>query len=204
MHQLVYNHNVLVEIDLLLKIIEKHKFVSTPWKNGKGKTTELAINSGGNLTDFDWRLSMAEVTEPCLFSDFAGYQRNLILIAGQQLQLCHDDQHIDHLTKVLDYAAFSGNCSTYARLPSGPIVDFNIITNAQKYSVAVTTSAIQRQVNIAEQGVSFVFGLSTAIEIEQGSKNRFCLKPGDLLQIENEPQITINGAMFIAVHLVNR
>jgi len=61
----------------LITIISPQQFKKTPWKNGKGETTELAISEGGTLENFDWRLSIASVTEDGAFSYFTGYCRNL-------------------------------------------------------------------------------------------------------------------------------
>ena len=72
-------------------IITPEQFTLVPWKNGLGYTTELAINDGGTLEKFDWRLSIASVTADGAFSSFAGYQRNLVLIEGSGLTLDHQN-----------------------------------------------------------------------------------------------------------------
>jgi environmental stress-induced protein Ves len=67
----------------MLTILSPETFKTIPWKNGLGHTTELAINSGGNLGKFDWRLSIASVVNDGEFSNFSGYQRHLVLIKGE-------------------------------------------------------------------------------------------------------------------------
>jgi environmental stress-induced protein Ves len=74
-----------------VQIIHPHDFKRLPWKNGKGETIELAINEDGSLADFDWRISMASVTEDGPFSDFSGYQRHLLLLEGTGIELTHLD-----------------------------------------------------------------------------------------------------------------
>lgn len=74
-----------------MQIISPNEFKRLPWKNGKGETIELAINEGGSLADFDWRISMARVTEDGAFSDFSGYQRHLLLLDGIGIELTHLD-----------------------------------------------------------------------------------------------------------------
>jgi environmental stress-induced protein Ves len=74
-----------------VQIINPNEFKRLPWKNGKGETIELAINEGGSLADFDWRISMASVTEDGPFSDFSGYQRHLLLLKGIGIELTHLD-----------------------------------------------------------------------------------------------------------------
>ena len=52
----------------MINIIAPKQFKTVAWKNGLGETTELAINRGGTLNSFDWRLSMASVVEDGVFS----------------------------------------------------------------------------------------------------------------------------------------
>ena len=85
----------------MITIIPPTAFTTTPWKNNKGKTIELAISAGGTVEQFDWRLSMASVTEDGPFSDFSGYQRNLVLTQGNGIILTHDQATTDHLQKLL-------------------------------------------------------------------------------------------------------
>lgn len=176
-----------------------------PWKNGKGETTELAINKGASLTQFDWRISIASVVENGVFSDFSGYQRNLVLIEGNGIELCHDQVKTDKLTTLLEYATFNGASSTVGYLPHEAIKDFNIITNEEKYDVSITTSVDSTRLTIAEQGLSFIYSLVSKIEIQQGDSQQMTyLAQGDLLQVENEKQLTVNGRMMIVVHLTQK
>ena len=99
-------------------------FVTVPWKNGKGETIELAINPGGTLAQFDWRLSIATVVEDGEFSDFSGVERNLILIEGNALHLHHQLAGVEtkyNLDKKLSFATFDGASKTLGHLPAGPI-----------------------------------------------------------------------------------
>ena len=110
----------------MITVISPDSFKKIPWKNGLGFTTELAINDGANLDDFDWRLSIASVTSNGEFSNFSGYDRNLVLIEGNSLSLQHDQKHTDKLTQLLDIAKFDGGCKTFGTLHNGAINDFNI------------------------------------------------------------------------------
>lgn len=70
----------------MFKIISPDQYQIIAWKIGKGVTTELAINSGGTLNNFDWRLSIASVVGNGAFSHFSGYHRQLILLRGKLIQ----------------------------------------------------------------------------------------------------------------------
>jgi len=158
---------------ILLQVIAPQQFKTIPWKNGLGETTELAINDGGNLECFDWRLSIASVINDGVFSDFSGYQRNLVLIAGQGLVLEHDDKSSDNLANLLDIASFDGACQTFGKLSAGAIKDFNIITNKKKIlpQVSCYITAQQVTVNMAKTILFFAFSLTGEMNVEVNFKN---------------------------------
>lgn len=119
-----------------INIITPEQFKTVPWKNGLGETIEVAINEGGTLKHFDWRLSMASVVEDGQFSNFTGYTRNLILIEGNGINLQHNDNEIDKLSNLLDIATFDGGNKTVGNLHAGDITDFNIITRTEPKVIA--------------------------------------------------------------------
>jgi len=55
---------------MTINIISPEQYRTIPWKNGQGETTQLAISEEGNLANFDWRLSIATVTEDAFFPIF--------------------------------------------------------------------------------------------------------------------------------------
>ena len=148
----------------MIRIIPPESFKSIPWKNGKGTTSELAISQGGNLSEFDWRLSIASVTEDGEFSDFSGYLRNLILIEGNGIDLQHyqgeSEKQIDHLSSLLDFATFDGGCRTLGKLHNGPIKDLNLMTRAGKYDCHVETWVNHETRKLKLSTLNFVFSLS--------------------------------------------
>ena len=121
-----------------INIKTPEQFKNVPWKNGKGTTTELAINKNGSLDNFDWRISIASVAENGLFSNFSGYTRNLTLIAGNGIDLHHyhnDVSKIHSLQSILDVSVFDGGSATTGELHKGEILDFNVIVKTDKYAI---------------------------------------------------------------------
>lgn len=147
-----------------INIISPESFRTIPWKNGKGVTTELAININGTLTNFDWRLSIAEVAEDGLFSDFSGYLRNLILIEGNGINLHHSSDSLelrtDRLLNLLDYATFDGGFQTFGELRDGAIQDFNLMTREGKYKCSVETWTSKLTKYLPVSDLNFIFSLS--------------------------------------------
>jgi|GEM_PF-232558 len=191
----------------LIKIISPEKFKTTLWKNGKGETTELAINDGGTLDDFDWRISMATVVEDGVFSYFTGYLRNLILIDGHGMDLQHDQSKIDRLDHRLSFATFDGGCHTMATLTCGPIIDINVITNASKYEVDVATYTDQQFVELSACTFCFIYCLDAdALLTSQDGLIKTVLRAGHLMQL-GQPEINnlqIDGGNMIVIRLVQR
>lgn len=102
---------------------------SAPWKNGGGSATEIAIAPpGAGLDDFDWRISLATISEDGAFSVFPGIDRTLALVegagvtldiaGGKRVSLCDDDPIIE----------FSGESDIKAALNGGATLDFNVMT----------------------------------------------------------------------------
>ena len=123
----------------MFSIISPENFTKVPWKNGAGYTLELAVSQGGSLSEFDWRLSIATVSQDGVFSDFSGLTRQLVLISGQGLALTHDESTIDSLNELMDFAYFDGGCKTTAQLNNGSIDDFNIMVRTGKFRADVVT-----------------------------------------------------------------
>ena len=145
---------------MAINIISPEHYKTIPWKNGLGETTELAISEDGNLENFDWRLSIATVSQDGIFSDFSGYSRNLVLIAGHGIRLEHDGKKVDQLDKLLDMASFNGGCKTFGKLTSGTIIDFNIMTKTSVYQAQVDRYINEQVINLNANVQYFVYGLS--------------------------------------------
>ena len=182
-------------------------FKTIPWKNGKGNTIEVAINEGGTLDKFDWRLSMAYVVEDGEFSNFSGYLRNLVLIKGHAITLHHDNQKSDVLESYLDFATFNGGNKTTGHLPNGAITDFNIITNIEKYNVNVLTSTAQSQLTLSNAELTFIYNLAnTDSEINVGEQH-VALPPKHLFLLEENftnQQIKVKGQELILIQLTTK
>ncbi len=169
----------------MIKVITPQQFKTIPWKNGKGETCELAINDGGTLDDFDWRISIAGVVEDGLFSDFSGYRRNLVLIEGNGITLEHakeTKQSTDSLKNLLSVATFDGSCKTHGRLMNGPIKDLNVISKTNKYKTSVKTYNTQQTVELPCCEHCFVFCLNGEVNL---SCSPTILPQGHLLHVNN-------------------
>ena len=195
----------------MLTIISPEEFATIPWKNGLGETTELAINDDASLGDFIWRLSIASVANDGVFSDFSGYERNLILIEGEGITLEHDGKSRDVLANKLDVANFDGGCETMGSLAAGAIRDFNIITAKDKVLTQVDCyiAPSQVEVTLAKNTLCFVYSLSGELivqtsqqegsKVSQGSLAKLTLADSNLSTVKED--VYISGEDMIVVQL---
>jgi environmental stress-induced protein Ves len=192
------------ENTMLINITPPNKFKKVPWKNGKGETTELAINNNGTLNHFDWRISIANVVENGVFSNFSGCTRNLTLIKGQGINLHHEGKKIDKLNHLLDTAIFDGGCHTFAELINGEITDLNVIVNTKKYQVMTTGYVKFTTVKLVKNYQYFIYCLEDeAILLSTNCTLRQRLTAGHLMQITELEQlgIEISGRMMVIIRL---
>jgi environmental stress-induced protein Ves len=113
----------------------------TRWAGGV--TTELAISPATATLEernFLCRISASTVEQDAPFSDFSGYERILMLLFGQGLELSIAGKRTV-LTSRFQLIRFPGDAKVDVKILGGPIMDFNVIfrkaANAQVRTVAL-------------------------------------------------------------------
>ena len=188
----------------MIEIIGPERFQDFPWKNGKGVTTQLAINEGGSLAEFDWRISIARVVEDGAFSNFKGYWRNLAMLEGAGMWLSHDQGPAQPLLGTLDVASFDGAAATFARLVDGPIVDFNLISKSTLYRAEMQTRVDFGDLSLRAFDLGFVYASSHELSVKiQGGSVEQLLPPGHLLKLTqaDSPDLLVVGQGMIVMGL---
>jgi environmental stress-induced protein Ves len=109
------------------------------WKNNLGWTREVhqgridgaggspREGDRGDSSDWDWRVSIAEIDHDCAFSAFPGHERILVLLSGNGMRLRFADGRVAELDPPHDRVAFRGEESLACELRDGPTRDFNLI-----------------------------------------------------------------------------
>jgi environmental stress-induced protein Ves len=96
------------------------------WANGGGFTHEVATSpEGAGLGDFEWRISVAEVSESGAFSTFHGVDRVLVLLDGEGMTLTIDG--VATPAPRHQPVRFAGESTTSCALHSGPTTDLNVM-----------------------------------------------------------------------------
>ena len=116
-----------------LRVLRHRDRVAGPWANGGGITYEVA-RWPEDSSDFDWRLSIAEVAREGPFSSYPGIDRILILLKGT-MALVIDGTPYD----VPPFAplAFAGEARVDALLTAGPTMDFNVMTRRGRTKASI-------------------------------------------------------------------
>ncbi len=78
---------------------------------------------------FRWRVSVAHIDASGAFSDFAGFNRNMVLLRGSglTLKLANGEERV--LRQIGDLAQFDGAVAAYCELLNGPCVDLNFMVS---------------------------------------------------------------------------
>lgn len=109
-------------------IIRLQDCPSLPWKNGLGRTREIAVHPPGTGSDdFLWRVSVAEVDSDAPFSRFPGIDRQIVLLDGGGFTMTLDDDRVHALSTPLLPFAFPGEAAVAVTLIDGATRDFNLM-----------------------------------------------------------------------------
>lgn len=104
--------------------LDPDQYVRTPWKNGGGVTTDIALDNdtGGDV----WRFGRTPITAAGPFSDYTGFDRMQVLVAGRGLVLQTPAGEID-VRRPFHPVRFAGETPIVSRLESGPVEVVNLI-----------------------------------------------------------------------------
>jgi environmental stress-induced protein Ves len=114
--------------------LEPAQYLTTPWRNGGGVTVDIAV-----VTDKDgevWRFGRTPIVAPGPFSDYRGFDRVQVLVAGSGLVLQTPDGDID-VRQTFRPVRFAGETSIVTRLEGGPVEVVNLIGDRTKVRIDI-------------------------------------------------------------------
>lgn len=149
------------------------------WKNGAGMTREI-LRYPPEDDDFKWRLSMAEVAQAGEFSAYHGYQRLLSVLRGSGMALRIDAAPAKTLY-AFDTQAFSGDSRVDSELVDGPILDFNLIYQAEYFNVTLRwlTIGAQEQYQLNPDVTTLIFSAASNLTLSSTVTPRLLLQRYD-------------------------
>lgn len=171
----------------MTEVLKADQYTKMLWKNGAGYTLEIA-RSLGDL-DFDWRISMADVTTSGPFSTFPNKQRIITVLDGNGIKLHVDDLPARSL-KLGDIFAFHGESQVQSELVDGAIRDLNLIYDSAKFHARFQrVDGTEAQTFLSSADLIFIFNSGSDIEVAIEEK-AFLLAAHETLKIEKTTAMT--------------
>jgi environmental stress-induced protein Ves len=134
-----------------MRVLRAAEYPTQPWKNGGGLTREI-LKRPADSFDFDWRLSLATIDASGPFSNFAGYDRTLVLVDGAGVHLDFGAQGSRTLRAPGESVAFDGVWSTSCTLIAGRSTDLNLMVAKERAQAQVRIMTLTTAEKIATAG----------------------------------------------------
>jgi uncharacterized protein len=178
------------EYDSAVQIVRKSSFTAAPWKNGGG-TTHEAIRVPASGEPFRWRVSVAHIEVAGPFSDFAGYDRKMVLLrgAGVKLDFANGEQRV--LRHVGEIAEFDGGLSARCELLGGPCVDLNLMVAKSMGAVPVRVQRVNSALPLAASchESTLVFCIEGRVVLDGDAGEPATLENWDLAVLSHTPRL---------------
>lgn len=189
------------------RLIQYASLRPTPWKNGGGVTTELAMSPpGAGLVDFDWRVSLASIAADGPFSQFPGVDRTLVMVAGDGVLLDFGDERVV-LSPSEPLVEFAGEDAVHATVHGQSTLDFNVLTRRGRYRHRIEPFVVCGSVPLPRRsGTTLVFLADGESLSVSSARERLALVRYDLLVLEGEQDWTLESAqatVFVVYLIAN-
>ena len=112
-------------------MIPFHSLAISPWRNGAGRKADIATGPG-------WLLGFAFLDADADFSDYAGHDRTITLVAGAGFVLEGADGTRLVVDRPFAPTGFDGGWICRCRLLDGPCVVLNALSDRARWAHAVT------------------------------------------------------------------
>ncbi|WP_213034071.1 HutD/Ves family protein [Acinetobacter pittii] len=171
----------------MIELIRADQYTKMLWKNGAGFTLEIARSLGE--ADFDWRISMADVTTSGPFSLFPNKQRIISVLDGKGMVLHVDDLPAKTLNQG-DIFAFHGENQVQSELVDGAIRDLNLIYDPAKFHARFQwLNDAAEQAFISSADLIFIFNHVGETEVNVNNHS-FQIAANETLKIEKNAGVT--------------
>lgn len=191
-----------------LRLIPANEYRRERWRNGLGWTKVIFAHARrhepesslegacGNVlahvdgsaleSEWDWRLSIAEIETDCAFSAFPGCDRVLVLLAGNGMRLAFDDETETELAPPHGRVMFAGERSVQCWLTDGPTADFNAIVRRDRCKMQVYhRPLVGSMVFFAEAGVLWAVYLISGRATVKSAGESVGMNAGDTLLLDD-------------------
>lgn len=167
-----------------------------PWKNGAGITREVAVFPPRcGLESFDWRVSIADVSEDGPFSIFPGVDRTIIILSGEGIALEVAGRSSRLRPGEAPYS-FPADQPAGCALLGGPVVDLNVMSRRGEIAHSVTGISLPQTITV-EEGVLVWIKRTGRVTGPQGT---FEMGRMDAIKALTKGEWKIEGENFLAYY----
>jgi environmental stress-induced protein Ves len=189
----------------MFRLLTPADYRTMPWKNGGGRTTEIAAYPpGAGLDAFLWRVSLADVERDGPFSSFPGVDRTIVLLEGAGMRL-REGERATGLTTPFAPHAFGGDAAIDCKLIAGPVRDFNAMFRRGRACGSVTVVG-ERETELGPARFRLAYAVTGVHECSGVTAAPIRLEAGHALLVaeagaSNAPSIAIRplGASPVAL-----
>lgn len=161
----------------MFRFVPRQAYVSVPWKNGRGMTSDVLLFPKGAAQDnCDIRVSVAPITADSPFSLFTGYDRQITLFKGTGLQLDFPARSIS--LSSLSPVYFDNGEPPFARLVDGPVEVFNVMTRRGKWTARVETFRHNARLQVGPDEIGVIFAAEGEWNAEASGRTHKLLNSG--------------------------
>ncbi|MFB2655550.1 HutD/Ves family protein [Shewanella xiamenensis] len=171
-----------------IQIIRYIECESSLWKNGGGSTKQLLISpKDADLTNFDYRISIATISSDGPFSIFPGIDRQLCILEGEGVKLLMPENGAKPSELLLrpNQAAFcfSGETQIESQLLDKQIIDFNVMTKRGKYRAYIERLELNGSLSPESSETSYIDDAHQTSNVHNNELQQWllCLEPLNLV-----------------------
>ena len=169
--------------------VDPAQYRRTPWKNGGGTTIDIAGQ------DDAWRFGRTPITAPGPFSDYSGFGRLQVLVAGRGLVLETPDGEID-VRQPLRPVRFRGETPIKSRLEAGPVEVVNLI--GARAAVRIALEVLRAGIRQATDAGTHIAYATTAAELEiDGARHHLAADHALRIEAQRPTMIACTGGVLL-------
>jgi environmental stress-induced protein Ves len=190
----------------MTQLIQYANLRSAPWKNGGGSTTEIAVSpAGATLEDFEWRVSLATISQDGPFSSFPGIDRSLALVKGDGVLLDFGDERFV-LSPSEPLIEFAGEDAVHATVTGPHTTDFNVMTRRGHCRHRLELLAVSGKEALQRRSGTTLLFLAEGESLTLSSaRERIAMVRYDTLVVEADDDWTLEAqqATVLVVDIIN-
>lgn len=145
---------------------------SEPWRNGRGITRTVAVETAG--AQWRWRISLADLSGDAPFSRFPGVDRQAALVRGTRLVLTVEGTPHE-LGPLGRQVAFAGESEVHASSPTAVVRLWNVMV--RRGAARAHLQWLRAATELPQAGVRVLLAIDAACVVRAGS-SVLTLAPG--------------------------